>query len=149
LTALAFSYGYIGVYLFFVISGFCIHLRWAKAKAAGQANPQIDFIAFWKRRIRRLYPAYLAALVIYLVVLAYLGKVVLTPFAVYDTVIHLLMLHNLDERTCYSINGVFWTLAIEEQLYLAYFLLLYLRNRLGWLRTLGICLACRVGWFGM
>jgi exopolysaccharide production protein ExoZ len=25
-----FSFGYAGVYLFFVISGFCIHLYWAK-----------------------------------------------------------------------------------------------------------------------
>ena len=69
------------------------------------------------------------------------------------------MLHNLDARTVYSINGVFWTLAVEEQLYLAYFVLLFLRNRYGWRRTLMICLATRViwlcfslavrGWFGM
>jgi peptidoglycan/LPS O-acetylase OafA/YrhL len=26
------SFGYIGVFLFFVISGFCIHLRWAKSR---------------------------------------------------------------------------------------------------------------------
>jgi peptidoglycan/LPS O-acetylase OafA/YrhL len=50
-----------------------------------------------------------------------------TRFFVYDVVMHLLMLHNFDPHTCYSINGVFWTLAIEEQLYLAYFLLLYLQ----------------------
>ncbi len=55
-----------------------------------------------------------------------------THFFVYDVVMHLLMLHNLDPHTCYSINGVFWTLAVEEQLYLAYFLLLFLRNRWGW-----------------
>jgi peptidoglycan/LPS O-acetylase OafA/YrhL len=57
------------------------------------------------------------------------------------------MLHNLDPQTCYSINGVFWTLAIEEQLYLAYFLLLFLRTRWGWWPTLLICAAARVGWF--
>lgn len=28
------SFGYVGVFLFFVISGFCIHLQWAKARAA-------------------------------------------------------------------------------------------------------------------
>ena len=60
---------------------------------------------------------------------------------------HVLMLHNLDPHTCYSINGVFWTLAIEEQLYLAYFLLLFLRKRWGWATTLLICAAARVGWF--
>src|ERR1051325_7815675 len=48
------SFGYIGVFLFFVISGFCIHLQWARAKAAG-GEPTIRFVAFWKRRIRRLY----------------------------------------------------------------------------------------------
>ena len=60
---------------------------------------------------------------------------------------HVLMLHNLDPQTCYSINGVFWTLAIEEQLYLAYFLLLFLRTRWGWGPTLLICALARVGWF--
>ncbi len=49
------------------------------------------------------------------------------------------MLHNLDPRTAYSINGAFWTLAIEEQLYLAYFLLLFLRIRYGWTITLLLC----------
>src|ERR1041384_8491534 len=55
------SFGYIGVFLFFVISGFCIHLQWARSKAAG-VEPEIRFIPFWKRRIRRLYPPYLIAL---------------------------------------------------------------------------------------
>jgi peptidoglycan/LPS O-acetylase OafA/YrhL len=59
---------------------------------------------------------------------------------------HLLMLHNLDPNTCYSINGVFWTLAIEEQLYLAYFLLLFIRRRWGWGLTLMVCLLARLGW---
>ena len=60
---------------------------------------------------------------------------------------HLLMLHNLDPHTCYSINGVFWTLAVEEQLYLAYFLLLFMRIRWGWGPTLIICGLARVGWY--
>jgi peptidoglycan/LPS O-acetylase OafA/YrhL len=56
------------------------------------------------------------------------------------------MLHNLDLRTTYTINGAFWTLAIEEQLYLAYFLLLFLRIRFGWARTLVLCFSARVVW---
>ena len=39
----------------------------------------------------------------------------------------------------------FWTLAIEEQLYLAYFLLLFLRVRWGWGVTIAVCLFARVG----
>ncbi|HKO45766.1 MAG TPA: acyltransferase [Pyrinomonadaceae bacterium] len=139
------SLGYIGVFLFFVISGFCIHLQWAKSQIG---NPQpIRFGAFWKRRIRRLYPPYLIAIFLFLAMAAFSVGIDVTHFFVYDVVMHLLMLHNLDPHTCYSINGVFWTLAIEEQLYLAYFLLLYLRKRWGWGVTLLTCAMARVGWF--
>ena len=139
------SFGYIGVFLFFVISGFCIHLQWAKTRAAGQ-TPDIRFGPFWKRRLRRLYPPYLIALAFYLVLTALYAGINLTHFFFYDLGMHLLMLHNLDPKTCYTINGVFWTLAIEEQLYLAYFLLLFLRVRWGWTVTLTVCLLARVGW---
>ncbi|MDX6613233.1 MAG: hypothetical protein QOD75_2419 [Blastocatellia bacterium] len=139
------SFGYSGVFLFFVISGFCIHLQWAKRRVVND-HVHLDFKSFWTRRIRRLYPPYLFALVIYLVVSGITTKFKVTAFYLWDLVLHLLMLHNFDPRSTYSINGVFWTLAIEEQLYLAYFLLLFLRNRLGWRRTLLICAATRVGW---
>jgi len=140
------SLGYVGVFLFFVISGFCIHLRWAKARAAGSAE-QIQFGSFWKRRIRRLYPPYILALWLFLGMTALTTGIDVTHFFVYDLVMHFLMLHNLDPQTCYSINGVFWTLAVEEQLYLAYFLLLFLRTRWGWGTTLIICCLARIGWF--
>jgi len=141
------SFGYIGVFLFFVISGFCIHLQWARSKAAG-VDPEIRFIPFWKRRIRRLYPPYLIALLLFMLVAGSTLGIKLTQFFFYDLGMHLLMLHNLDAKTAYTINGVFWTLAIEEQLYLAYFLLLFIRIRWGWGVTLAVCLLARLGWMG-
>jgi len=141
----AIRFGYVGVFLFFVISGFCIHLSRAKAQAEDQ--PPVSFTSFWKRRFRRLYPPYLIALVLYLGIAGFTTKFELTPFYVWDVISHLFLIHNLDSHTVYSINGVFWTLAIEEQLYLAYFLLLYLRKRWGWQRTLAVCLLARVFWF--
>lgn len=141
-----FAQGYVGVFLFFVISGFCIHLQWAKARATGAVH-EINFKAFWKRRLRRLYPPYLFALALYLVMMASTSGINFTRFFLYDIVMHLLMLHNLDPHTSYSINGVFWTLAIEEQLYLAYFGLLFMRIRWGWRTALIACLSARVGWF--
>ena len=140
------SFGYIGVFLFFVISGFCIHLQWAKGRANGQPQ-SINFGTFWRRRFRRLYPPYLIAFALFMAMAALSTGIHFTRFFVYDLGMHLLMLHNLDPNTCYSINGVFWTLAIEEQLYLAYFLLVFLRSRWGWGPTLLICAAARVGWF--
>jgi peptidoglycan/LPS O-acetylase OafA/YrhL len=73
------SFGYTGVFLFFVISGFCIHLQWARVAATG-ATPQIHFFAFWKRRVRRLYPPYLAALALYLIIALFTSRVQLNTF---------------------------------------------------------------------
>lgn len=140
------SFGYAGVFLFFVISGFCIHLQWSKAQVTGTSDG-IKFGDFWRRRIRRLYPPYLIAFAAYLLYVAFMSGIDVTGFFVYDVVMHLLMLHNLDSRISYSVNGVFWTLAVEEQLYLAYFLLLFLRIRWGWGPTLLVCVLTRVSWY--
>jgi len=146
ITAYLVHFAFAGIYLFFVISGFCIHLHWAKARASGIKEPVINFFYFWKRRVRRLYPPYFAALALYLVYRAYQTPFEVTGFYLWDVFLHVFMLHNLDPRTTYTINGAFWTLAIEEQLYLAYFLLLFLRIRYGWTITLVLCFAARVGW---
>lgn len=138
----------VGVYLFFVISGFCIHLRVARAIASGGA-PKIDFIPFWRRRFRRLYPAYLAALCLALFAAVIGNRAHFDMSWGWDILSHLLMVHNFDVQTVYSINPVFWTLAVEEQLYLAYFLLLLIRVRYGWGVTLAVTLAVRVAWFAI
>ncbi|HJY30023.1 MAG TPA: acyltransferase [Pyrinomonadaceae bacterium] len=148
-TSYVVHFAFAGIYLFFVISGFCIHLFWARGRASGVHEPKIDFFTFWKRRVRRLYPPYFAALALYLCYLAYKTPVHVTGAYVWDVVLHLFMLHNLDLHTTYTINGAFWTLAIEEQLYLAYFLLLFLRIRYGWTRTLVLCFSARVVWLVM
>jgi peptidoglycan/LPS O-acetylase OafA/YrhL len=142
----ALSFGRYGVWLFFVISGFCIHYRWALAARDGRTAPP-DFLAFWRRRIRRLYPPYLVALLIF--VFLRFGREWATPHAMRAIGLHLLMLHNLDVSTVSSINEVFWTLAIEEQLYLLYFVLVRLRARSGWPVVLAAGLAARLAWFGV
>lgn len=145
-----FTVGIARVYLFFLISGFSIHLRWCKAKIkGGDTEKALEFLPFWKRRIKRLYPTFLIALFIYILLDFFLGKLVFDTFFIWNVISHVLMIHNLDARTVYSFNGQFWTLAIEEQLYLAYFLLIWLRVKYGWRMALTICGLARVGWFVM
>lgn len=79
LVQFASSFGYIGVFLFFVISGFCIHLQWAKSRANGQ-QPAIQFGAFWRRRFRRLYPPYLIAFALFLLMAALSTGINVTHF---------------------------------------------------------------------
>ncbi len=143
-----FSVGIARVYMFFLISGFCIHLAWCKLKLKNaDDNPKIDFLPFWKRRIWRLYPTYLIALAVYFAVDLLLGKIVFDRMFIWDAVSHVLMIHNFDARTVYGFNGQFWTLAIEEQLYLAYFLLIWLRIKFGWKVALSVCFSVRIIWF--
>lgn len=143
-----FSAGIARVYLFFLISGFCIHLAWCKMKIKNESdNPKIDFLPFWKKRLWRLYPPYLIALVVYILVDFLLGKLIFDRMFIWDLVSHILMIHNFDSRTVYGFNGQFWTLAIEEQLYLAYFLLIWMRMKFGWTVALSVCFSVRIAWF--
>jgi peptidoglycan/LPS O-acetylase OafA/YrhL len=140
----ALEFGRYGVWLFFVISGFCIHYRWALAARAGVTAPP-DFLAFWRRRFRRLYPPYLVALALF--VGLRFGSSWTNPETLGVIGAHLLMLHNLDRSTVAGINQVFWTLAIEEQLYLLYFVLIRIRAASGWLLALGVGVGVRLLWF--
>lgn len=57
----AFRFGHEAVLFFFVLSGFVIHLRYAKKLSEG-GKPPFDFWRYLGRRARRLYPPLLAAL---------------------------------------------------------------------------------------
>lgn len=138
-------WGQYGVWLFFVVSGFCIHMRWARRAAAGDTEVP-GFWAFWRRRWLRLYPPYLAALAIY-VWLMHLDGIAFTSHLLSIIGLHIVLAHNLYPPALNAINGVFWTLAIEEQLYLLYFVLLPLRIRYGWAAALIVTALARLGWF--
>ena len=130
-----------GVSLFFVISGFCIHL--GQARHEGLATFQ--FGAFWRRRLWRLYPTYFVALcgsigLLLLMSATGTGTELLARYPeprgswiAADFGMHALMLHGLhpffDQAAA---NPPFWTLAREEYLYLMYPLLLVVRRRLPW-----------------
>jgi peptidoglycan/LPS O-acetylase OafA/YrhL len=137
--ALAFGYGRLGVPLFFVISGFCIHMRWAKERAVNP-SARIAFLPFWKRRLHRLYPPYFAAMCFGMATAWVQWRVSGAPEMslptprgmLVDILVHIPMLHGLSP-TYDSMGGnlAFWTLAREEYFYLAYFPLLWVRMRWG------------------
>jgi peptidoglycan/LPS O-acetylase OafA/YrhL len=155
LLAAALRLGRLGVPLFLVLSGFCIHLSVARRIAAGQ-GVRSDWGRFWKRRFWRLYPPYVAAIIFSLVLYAMAGagafpaieRIKSLPF---DLLTHLLLIHNLFVDYCFSLgNGPFWSLGLEEQLYAFYALFLFLRRRWPVGRvvcfTLLVSLAWQCGW---
>jgi peptidoglycan/LPS O-acetylase OafA/YrhL len=139
--------GYVGVNLFLVLSGFC--LAWPFVIEPAYRG-RMTAATFWIRRIRRICPAYFVSIAVVVLmyplfglVLRYIPRHVLTAFPSALTTPpglgeiwpHMLFLHNLSVRHVSTINGSYWSLALEFQLYLLFPLFLELLLRWPW-RTL-------------
>jgi peptidoglycan/LPS O-acetylase OafA/YrhL len=104
--------GGIGVSLFFVISGFVLALPFAQQHAwHGQ---RVSLRAYFKRRLTRLEPPYIAAMLLIFALRA------ATPFAPPAASLgwSLAYLHNLVYGRGSDVNGVAWSLEVEVQFYL-------------------------------
>ncbi len=127
---LLFWLGTWGVTLFFVLSGFCIHLPQARKEREGA--PFIGWKEFYRRRARRLLPTHYASIA-FAVIAAYFFPTDLITRATIGTLLaHVFMVHTwIDAVVFYSINAVFWSIAVEVHFYVTYPLLQWLRRRLG------------------
>jgi peptidoglycan/LPS O-acetylase OafA/YrhL len=112
---LFFRYGWIGVNLFLVISGFVIGLT----ALSGYERQGIDFRKpFMVRRLSRLVPLYvLTCLISLMMVENFLLQLPLRQVLIHSSS-HLLFLHNLYVGTHGSINSPTWSVALEMQFYL-------------------------------
>jgi peptidoglycan/LPS O-acetylase OafA/YrhL len=137
-----------------VISGFCIHL--AVAKTLGQGKTiDANWPRFWRKRFFRLYPPYLVAIIYSAAIYYYIAadplreKYNLAPIVnlAWDTITHLLLIHNLFLPYCGGLgNSPFWTLGLEEQLYGLYAGCLWIRLRRSPLRIVATVLIVSLVW---
>lgn len=124
------AYGWSGVLLFLLISGFLIHFGFL---AAGK---KLEILPFYKKRFWRIYPPYLLVLLFFCFTKGQTFYYLFSVAGIKDFLLHLTLSHNLTDRTYYSINASFWSLALEAQLYLLYPVLLYARAKWGMGKTL-------------
>jgi peptidoglycan/LPS O-acetylase OafA/YrhL len=130
--------GWLGVPLFFVLSGFCIHYSTLQRGGEGKFSTG-DF--YWRRWLR-IYPTYFVCVIICALLSPWL---LIKYFNGWQVVTHLLMIHNLFKETFEGLNGPLWSLGVESQFYLLYpFLLLVMRRRLSWGQCLGVALICNL-----
>jgi peptidoglycan/LPS O-acetylase OafA/YrhL len=133
------SFGDISVDCFFLISGFLITKSWLNSKSV------IDYL---KRRVLRIYPGYVGAMLVTLFVFGMAGAANKTAYLHGIRPLHLLwdlvQLHRppdllafLHNPIPHELNGSLWTIAIEFQCYLGVIVL----GWLGWLRRPNFVLA--------
>lgn len=147
-----FGGGYVGVDVFFVISGFLISTHLLEGL---QRGGHIGYGAFYARRARRLLPAAFLVIVATLVASTVLVSPVQFRYVVKDAVAaalyipNLLFAYNATDYLAEKTPSLFlhyWSLGVEEQFYLVWPVLLALvfgRFALGW--RFGVTLAALTG----
>ncbi|MEM9160354.1 MAG: acyltransferase [Verrucomicrobiota bacterium] len=119
--------GYLGVRLFFVLSGFCIHysfLNWME-RNGGKLDMRRFLPDYFWRRFWRIYPPYFAFLVLFFL---YQYWEDLDFAAVKHFLVHATLSHTLGKAFYYNINPSFWSIAVEWQLYMIYPVFLWVRR---------------------
>jgi len=141
--------GSTGVSLFLVLSGFCLFLPFAGGRDSRFSTRQF----FW-RRCRRLMPAYYASLLLTVLLVTVAGGLIgaphFTPMQLAAQILtHVTLTHSLFPGTFYALDGAYWSLGLEWQLYLGLPLLIWCIGRFGFAPTvtasIGVNIAYRVG----
>ena len=124
-----FHIGWTALPIFFVVSGFCIHLTYCHPR-------QSDLKSFYVRRFFRIYPPYLLALLIFTFIYP-LTRIPFTKLTYWGQFLtHVFLCHNISDLSIVAINAPFWTIAIEVQLYLIFPLILIFARRYSYVRAL-------------
>ncbi len=121
--------GFVGVHLFFFLSGFVISYPFVRAMLLGTPAPTWGRFA-WRRFIK-IVPSYVLSIAV-----AYaIGYAQVQPYAstVPDLVTHLLFIHTWFPERFGTIDGVLWTLAVEVEFYCIFPLVWACFRRSPWL----------------
>jgi peptidoglycan/LPS O-acetylase OafA/YrhL len=118
-----FGIGWIGVDLFFAISGYVI-----TASAIRQKDRPDYTTYFWRARLARILPLYYVTTAVFLLAAS---SAALDKDAPFQILSHLFLVHNFFQDAAFSINGVTWSLSVELQFYVLAFFIVPLIARSG------------------
>ena len=143
---LAFRIGWIGVDLFFVISGFVIA---RSALGLWRADPESFRRTYWAHRISRIVPLYVLTCALWIVLFQPDFFDQRAARSAWQLAAHLTFTHTFWPFTYSAIDGVNWTLAIEMQFYLLVAVLIpWIARTAGWRIWLAFILIALV-WRGV
>lgn len=129
-----YTYGYLLVELFFVLSGFIfMHVYFDKIN-----NSEIDFIKYIKLRVARLWPTFLVSSLIVFVLQIY--RLIMDmgvfypqiPFRISDIFLSFGFLQSGIFNASYSMNFPLWSVCVEMVMYVLFFLAIKSSLRFKW-----------------
>jgi peptidoglycan/LPS O-acetylase OafA/YrhL len=133
--------GFVGVHLFFFLSGFVISYPFVRASAAGR--PAMLWSDFAWRRFIKIVPSYaLSIAAAYAIGYAQTQR---NASLVPDLLTHLLFVHTWFPDRFGTIDGVLWTLAVEVEFYCIFPLVWWCFRRQPWV-TAGAMIAIAWWW---
>jgi len=132
--------GFMGVDLFFVLSGFLLAIPFHRAALGRSRTPRLA--TYWRRRCRRVLPAYYAQLIILVAVFAAWGQT--EALGVANLGAHALLIQNFFAASV-PLNGVYWTMPIEWDFYVVLPLMAWVLARLRPLPALAAMIGLSVG----
>jgi peptidoglycan/LPS O-acetylase OafA/YrhL len=109
------SYGFVGVSLFFVLSGFVLAYNYCPSPAGG--SKPIDKQKFWVARFARVYPAYGLALLIGLLTYGAMPQPLTPAWTTLQLLLESTLLHSWFPWTACGINCPGWSVAVEAFFY--------------------------------
>ena len=132
--------GFLGVDIFFFISGFVISYPFVQATLEAKRRPTWAHFAY--RRAVKIVPSYFLS-----IALMYAIGYAATQGGggpAFDITTHVLFIHNWFAQSYGSINGVLWTLAVEVQFYVLFPLLSLVFLRWPIITALVMCAAAMI-----
>ena len=115
-SSLTFGLGFLGVQLFFVISGFCIHAAYVNSE-------RLERSRYFVRRFVRIYPLYLLVVVSIFLLYALFGSAATSEGVTLKNFVgHLFFWHYSGPASSQGrgISEVMWTIGLEVQFYVIY-----------------------------
>jgi len=158
-----FIFGHQAVVLFFVLSGFVIHLRYSKNLKLEGSKSKFDWLSFVGRRMKRLYPPLIFAMLLTLL-LDTIGRSLQYPIYFQQTPYSLInnnILSHLEPQTAigtllfvgkiyvpeWGSNGPLWSLTFEWWFYMFYPLFWLLSKRSIALATITLLICFALSFF--
>lgn len=126
-----FPFGWMGVWLFFVVSGFAVTTSLFSTKHAGHSMWR-RMGTFFARRVLRIWPVYfafIAASALFIVAFEPMGDLAEVPWLLTFTQNIKMIIESYAPGTHWGGFAHLWTISVEQQFYLVFPLLLLLRGR--------------------